>query len=110
MNRPLSRKTIWLIWRAKLSIPALLARYDYTKVLSLVTAIHAGLAILVIGLFAWLANLPLVFTALGPSAFILFSEPLSPAAAPRNVILAHALALATGWLIWNLSLFVCGGP
>ena len=93
MNRPLSRKTTWLIWRARLSIPALLARYDDKKVLSLVTAIHAGLAILLIGVFAWLTHLPLVFTALGPSAFILFSAPLSPAAAPRTVILSHALAL-----------------
>jgi CBS domain-containing membrane protein len=109
MNRPHSIKTTWLIWRARISIPALLARYDDRKVLSLVTAFHAGLAILLIGVFAWLTHLPLVFTALGPSAFILFSAPLSPAAAPRTVILSHAIGLALGWSVWNLSLLCCDG-
>ena len=109
MNHPLSRKTTWLIWRARLSIPALLARYDDKKVLAVVTAIHAGLAILLIGVFAWLTNLPLVFTTLGPSAFIFFATPLSRDASPRNAILAHAFGLAIGWTVWNLSLFLSSG-
>lgn len=110
MNHPVSRKTTWLIWRARLSVPALLARYDDKKVLAAVTATHAGLAILLISVFAWLTGLPLVFTALGPSAFIMFSTPLSRAAAPRNVICAHGIALAVGWTVWNLATLVHGGP
>ena len=110
MNQPISRKTTWLIWRARLSVPALLARYDDQKVLATVTAIHAGFAILLISAFAWLTGLPLVFTALGPSAFIMFSAPLSRAAAPRNVICSHAVALAIGWIVWNLATLLHGGP
>jgi CBS-domain-containing membrane protein len=85
-----------------MSTPVLLGRFEERKVVSTVTAINGALAILTIGLFAWLTDLPLMFPALGPSAFILFSAPLSPAAAPRNVVLGHLTSLASGWGIWHL--------
>ena len=43
-----------------------------------------------------LARLPLLFPPLGPSAFILFYTPMSVAASPRNVIMAHFLAVGAG--------------
>lgn len=106
----LSAKTRYLIWRANFSIPGLLARFDEKKVVSFITAINAGLAILVLSLFAWLTDLPLAFPALGPSAFILFSSPLSIAAAPRNVIMGHWISLATGLVVWNLVSYCSGAP
>ena len=66
MNQPISRKTTWLIWRARLSVPALLARYDDQKVLATVTAIHAGFAILLISAFAWLTGLPYPMAGITP--------------------------------------------
>jgi len=104
----LSAKNRYLIWRANFSIPGLLGRFDEKKVVSFVTAINGGLAILVLSLFAWLTDLPLAFPALGPSAFILFSSPLSIAAAPRNVIMGHWISLATGFIIWNLVSYCSG--
>jgi len=108
-ERP-SLRTRWLIWRARLSIPVLLARFDEQKVISLVAAINGGLAILTISVVAWLTDLPLLFPALGPSAFILFSTPLSPAAAPRSVILGHFVCLASGFVVWQLMSYLAGEP
>ena len=109
-TKDLSYKMRWLRWRARLSIPALLTRFDEQKVVSLVTAVNGGMVILTLGVFAWLTNLPLLFPALGPSAFILFSSPLSPAAAPRSVVLAHLTCLICGYIVWLLMSFAVGEP
>lgn len=103
-------RTRWLIWRARLSPPALLARFDEQKAVSFVAAVNGGLAITTIGLFAWLTDLPLVFPALGPSAFILFAAPMSPAAAPRSVVLGHLTAMACGCAAWHLVGYLAGQP
>lgn len=106
----LSARTRWRIWRARLSTPALLARYDEQKVVSWIAAVNGGLAILIITLVAWLSNSPLVFPALGPTAFIMFSAPLSAAAAPRCVILGHFTAMASGLAIWHVVGYLSGEP
>lgn len=105
-----SMKTRWLIWRARSSLPGLLAHFDERKVVSLAAGFNGGMAILVIGLAAWLTDLPLVFPALGPSAFVLFSAPLTAAAAPRSVIIGHLTALASGACVWHLMSYLTGGP
>ena len=94
-RRPLSLRLRWLRWRARLSVPSLLASADERSVVSRVAAINGGLAILIISLFAWLTDLPLLFPVLGPSAFILFSKPFSADAAPRSVVGGHFIAMAT---------------
>jgi CBS-domain-containing membrane protein len=55
----------------------------------------------IITIAAYLTKLPLLFPPLGPSAFILFHTPMSMTASPRNVILSHTMAVATGLLsLW----------
>ena len=67
------RLTRWCShWRARLSIPSLLASYDERKAVSCVAAFNGATSISILTLLAWLADLPLLFPALGPSAFILF--------------------------------------
>jgi CBS-domain-containing membrane protein len=105
----LSLRTRVTIWRARLSTPALLTRFDEAKVVSVVAAAYGGLAILTISLFAWLIDLPLLFPALGPTAFILFTAPLSRAAAPRSVILGHLISLIVGFAVWHLVNLLGGG-
>lgn len=100
----------WIIWRARMSTPALLSGHDETKTMSLVTAINGGLAILTVGVLAWLTNLPLVFPALGPSTFILFSAPLSKAGAPRSVVIGHCVCLLCGYVSWHLISLLSGRP
>lgn len=96
--------------RARFSTPALLSRYDERKAISLVAAINGGLSILTIGFIAWLTDLPLMFPALGPSTFILFSMPMTPAAAPRNVIVGHWVCLVIGYVVWLSMSFLSGEP
>jgi CBS-domain-containing membrane protein len=66
----------------------------------LFTAVHlffAGVtALTTITIMAYLTDLMLLFPPLGPSAFILFYTPLSESASPRNLLLAHTLALLSG--------------
>ena len=109
-TRHMSLKMRWMIWRARMSTPAMLSRSDERKVISLVAAVNGGLAILTIGLFAWLTDLPLVFPALGPSTFILFTMPLSPGGAPRSVILGHWTCLGCGYTVWHLMGLAAGEP
>lgn len=106
----LSLKTRWAIWRARHSAVGLLARLDERKAVSLIAAIHGGLAILTIGFFAWMTDLPLMFPALGPTAFILFATPTAVSAAPRSVILGHFSGMASGWLVCHLVSTLAGGP
>mgnify|MGYP002629679298 CR=1 FL=1 len=47
---------------------------------------------------AVITDLPLLFPPLAPSAFILFTTPLAPTAAPRSVILGHLSAALMGLL------------
>ena len=91
-----NRLNRWSVWRARLSIPSLLAHGDEKSVVSVFTAVNGGLTILIISLLAWLCDLPLLFAALGPTSFILHSAPLSIQAAPRSIILGHFIGISCG--------------
>lgn len=106
----LTLRTRWLFWRARLSTPALLACRNERQVLARVTPISAAVVILTISLFAWLTDLPLVFPALGPSTFILFTTPLSPAGAPRSVVLGHLSCLCCGAFAYHTVTLLTGQP
>lgn len=47
---------------------------------------------------AFATGAPLVFPSLGPTAFLLFSVPLQPAASPRHAVVGHAIGAAAGYL------------
>ena len=106
----LSLRAQWLSLRARFSIPSLIAAADERKAVSVVTAVNGGLAILAISLCAWITDLPLLFPALGPSAFILFAKPFSPDAAPRSVIVGHFAGMGSGLAVWHLVGLACGSP
>jgi CRP-like cAMP-binding protein len=55
----------------------------------LTTAILGGVAIL--------SQTPFVFPSLGPTAFLLFFTPTTPAASPRNVLCGHAVGVLCGY-------------
>ena len=110
VNRGPSLRLRWMMLRANLSLPALLSRLDETKVVSVVAAVDGGAAILVVSLAAWLTGLPLLFPALGPSAFLFFTSPFSPAAQPRSVVLGHCIGIVSGWAAWGLVSAVSGEP
>lgn len=110
LKRRQSLRLRWMRLRARLSIPTLLARADENLVVAVTAAANGGLAILIISLFAWLTGLPLVFPVLGPTAFLLFTSPFAPGAAPRSVIIGHCAAIATGLIVWHAVSFAYGHP
>lgn len=67
------------------------------RLVTIVFVFMAGATALgTITMIAFLTNLMMLFPPLGPSAFILFYTPLAETASPRNVIMAHTLALLSG--------------
>jgi CBS-domain-containing membrane protein len=90
-----------MIARSRWSLVSMLAESDPARVIGVAAAINGAVALGVITLAAWLTGRPMLFASLAPSAFILFSGPFSPAAAPRSVILGHAAGIACGWLAWS---------
>jgi hypothetical protein len=55
-----------------------------------------GILIGVIGVGGWLSELPLLSSALGPTAYLFFAHPEQEAARTRNAIVAHSAAIAAG--------------
>lgn len=51
-----------------------------------------------IGLVGLLTRQPLLFPSLGPTAMLFFERPLQAAAAPRNTLFGHGVAIAAGWV------------
>ncbi len=82
---------------SRLQVRYLLTLTRHQHLVSMVFVLASGAtAIGIITFMAWLTDLPLLFPPLGPSAFILFYTPLAENACPRNVILAHGLAVCCG--------------
>ena len=67
------------------------------------TFVNGTLSIGIMALLAHFARSPLVFPSLGPTAFLLFYEPLAPASSPRNTLFGHLVGAGAGWL--SLALF-----
>ena len=48
---------------------------------------------------AFVIDLPLLFPPLAASTFILFYAPMSEAASPRNLLIAHSVSVLAGMLV-----------
>ena len=110
LARQLRFRRWYLRFRARLSIPVLLARCDERTIVALVAAVNGTMALLTLIGLAWLVDLPLLFPALGPSAFILFSRPFSRDAAPRSVVVGHFVGITVGCATWWIVSSVTGHP
>ncbi len=53
--------------------------------------------IFVVSIAAWLAQQPLVFTSLGPTAYEMIEQPHRKSARPYNVIVGHLIAVIAGF-------------
>ncbi len=67
------------------------------------TFVACALAMAVSGFAAFLFNQGLLFPSLGPTVFLFFEMPLSPAASPRNTLIGHLVAILAGAL--SLAIF-----
>jgi CBS domain-containing membrane protein len=82
--------------RAQLT--TLTQRYSSTSVMGLFAFANGLLAIGVMALVALVTGQPFVFPSLGPTAFLLFYTPTTPAASPRNTLGGHLIGVLAGYL------------
>jgi CBS domain-containing membrane protein len=61
-------------------------------------SLGAGLAIALVGGIALWVRAPLLFPAIGASAFLACAHPGAPFSAPRNALCGHAIGLVSGSL------------
>ncbi|MGB8967142.1 MAG: HPP family protein [Candidatus Cybelea sp.] len=63
----------------------------------LYTLLWCFVAMLVSGALAILTGRPFLFPSLGPSAIMLFGNPLEAASSPRNVLVGHFIGAGSGY-------------
>lgn len=72
-------------------------RRDSTFWIGAFALVNGGISTGLMALGALATGAPLVFPSLGPTAFMLFYQPTSPAACPRNAILGHLVGIVAGY-------------
>lgn len=78
-------------------------RLGRTRATALFAFVNGALSIGLIALFAHLAAAPLIFPSLGPTAYLMFTQPQARVSSPRNTVLGHAIGALAGW--GSLALF-----
>lgn len=92
-----------------LSLPRLARQHGRHLVYAAFGFVSCVASVGIIALAASITDQPLVFPSLGPTAFLIFDRPRVPSAAPRNVVVGHAIGVACG--VVSLALFgVLGEP
>lgn len=72
---------------------------------SLFTFFNSFLTITILAGLAMVVRAPFVFPSLGPTAFLFFFVPRSPAATPRHAVYGHAIGLICGYVsLWIFGL------
>lgn len=79
-------------------LPALTKRHSSTLVLGVFAGVNSLVAIGIMALAALVTGEPFVFPSLGPTAFLLFYTPLTPAASPRNTVSGHLIGAVAGYV------------
>ncbi len=82
----------------RLRFDALAERHSKTGILGLFAFVNGVLSIGIMAGVALITGDPFIFPSLGPTAFLLFYTPMTPAASPRNTIFGHAIGAGAGYL------------
>ena len=77
---------------------ALVDRHSSVAVIGAFAAINGLISIGLMTAAAVATGSPLIFPSLGPTAFLLFYTPLTPAASPRNTLGGHLIGVLAGYL------------
>lgn len=99
----------------RLRLTALVDRHSSVVVMGLYALVNGVISIGLMATAAYATGSPFIFPSLGPTAFLLFYAPLTPAASPRNTLGGHLIGALAGYLslaVFGLLdvAFVPGGP
>ena len=76
----------------------LVRRHDPTRILALFSLVNGSLSIGLLAVIAHFTRSPVIFPSLGPTAFLLFHQPMAEASSPRNTIIGHFIGATVGWI------------
>lgn len=89
----------------RLRLPYLLGHYPTRVVWAAFLLVNGFLTVGLLAFVAMISGTPLVFPSLGPTAFLLFHNPMQPAASPRNTLCGHAIGILCGYAsLWLMGL------
>lgn len=99
----------------RFQLSSLVTRHSSVMVIGTFAAINGLISIGLMAVAAVATGSPLLFPSLGPTAFLLFFTPLTPAASPRNTLGGHLIGALAGYLALVLfgltdAVFVAGEP
>src|SRR5262245_43400699 len=96
------------------AIRALFERFQLTHLLTghserpiwaLFMFLNGFITIALLAAVAMISHTPFIFPSLGPTAFLFFFSPLSPASSPRHTIFGHAIGIVCGYAaLWIFGL------
>jgi CBS-domain-containing membrane protein len=81
----------------RLRLPALERNHDRRSVVGAFALVNGVVSIALMAAAAWATGAALVFPSLGPTAFLLFYDPLGRASSPRNTVCGHLLGVLAGY-------------
>jgi CBS-domain-containing membrane protein len=79
-------------------LTSLLERYPDQAVMGSFAFLNGLLTIGILAALAMATDTPSLFPSLGPTAFLLFSTPMLPAACPRNTVEGHLIGVIAGYV------------
>jgi CBS domain-containing membrane protein len=89
----------------RLRLPYLLGHYPARFIWAAFLLVNGFLTIGLLACVAMIVGSPLVFPSLGPTAFLLFHNPMQPVASPRNTLCGHAIGILCGYAsLWLMGL------
>jgi CBS domain-containing membrane protein len=80
-----------------LQLPSLQRRYNARLITGTYVLLNSGLAIGIMAALALATDQPFTFPSLGPTAFLLFYQPLGSNAAPRSCFFGHLIGVLAGY-------------
>lgn len=95
---------------ARFHLSHLFKRFPERPVWALFMFINGFVTIGFLTILAMISRTPFIFPPLGASAFLLFHSPSAPPASPRNTVLGHAIAIASGYVALYVTDLEHAGP
>jgi len=90
-------------------LPHLSGQHKDPGVMALFISVTSCISIVLMSILALITHSSFIFPSLGPTVFLFFYAPTSPAASPRNTICAHALGIVMGYFsLWITGLTTAG--